>query len=457
VAQNDSSNGLNRRGFLAVAAASGAGIASAAEAGDKPSGGDTSFGQCPADEPLHDAWERFCDQLKAAGALVFKGPNPPTALHRVDGFRYLTQNLSQAFDLALETKNTKYPALELFCSPTRKLGSDNADCIYQQVWIDGQSVYKIAGTKGSARMFNIAVQGPRRADAYGKAQSRPLMDPFGDAPETNIFGSQLITDWDGSFELYIGGEKQGQNWLPTTPGSRKLFIRQYFDSWEENPAAFSIERVGMDTPRPIPTPDEMIEAMRWAGQFCYDCVDYWPDWVWESGTVPPDAINRFAAPEYLAAVHGTSKDSVDSRRGRLATSMRWKFANDEALIVEFDDYDGFWMFTNEGVFGDSMDYLYRPVSYSTSRTAVDPDGKVRLVMCAADPGYANWIDNQGYITGQLTFRNVMSRHAPELRTKMVKFADLANHMPPNSSRATREDRIAAMHARFDAIRRRYHI
>ena len=75
-----------------------------------------------------------------AGDLVFKDLNPGTALQRVDGFRYLTQNLSQAFDLALETRNTKYPAFQVFCSPTRKLGSDNADCIYIQAWIDGDSV-----------------------------------------------------------------------------------------------------------------------------------------------------------------------------------------------------------------------------------------------------------------------------------------------------------------------------
>ena len=36
--------------------------------------------------------------------------------------------------------------------------------------------------------------------------------------------------------------------------------------------------------------------------------------------------------------------------------MRWQLAPDEALIVEFDDHDGFWMITNMGVFFNSMDY-----------------------------------------------------------------------------------------------------
>lgn len=51
---------------------------------------------------------------------------------------------------------------------------------------------------------------------------------------------------------------------------------------------------------------------------------------------------------------------------------------DEALVIELDAHAGLWKFTNIGVFFNSMDYLYRPVSYTPSRTAVDSDGKVRL-------------------------------------------------------------------------------
>ena len=134
-----------------------------------------AYGASPYDEALKAGWDRFCERLKAAGELLFKDANPPNALQRVGGFRYLTQNLSQAFDLALETRNTRYPALQVFDSPTRKLGSDNADCIYMQAWIDGASVYRLSGRASGARMWNISVQdGPRSASAYGVAMPRPL-------------------------------------------------------------------------------------------------------------------------------------------------------------------------------------------------------------------------------------------------------------------------------------------
>jgi hypothetical protein len=104
-----------------------------------------------------------------------------------------------------------------------------------------------------------------------------------------------------------------------------------------------------------------------------------------------------------------------------------------------------------------MDFLHRPVSYTPSRTAVDSDGRIRFVLTRSDPGFANWIDNQGYTSGVLTFRNVQSRTMPELRTTLVAAADVARHLPPDSRRSTPQERTAELHRRFDAIRRRYRI
>jgi hypothetical protein len=417
-----------------------------------------AFGASPYDEDLRTAWRSYCDRIKEAGDLVFKDVNPATAVQRAAGFRYLTQNVALSFDFALETKNTRYPALLVFDSPTRKFGSENADGIYMQAWIDGEQVYRLSGKKGSARMLNIAVHdGPPSASAYGVKMSRPLHDPFGDTPSANLFGHDMVTNWDGSFELYIGGPKQGQNWLPTTKNTRKLFLRQFFDSWEEEPAAFRLERVDMEGPRPMPTPQELIAAMKWAETYVYNCVKEWPDWLWEAGDqLDPQAINQFAGPNLKAEKPWTAEtEMIDRRRGRLVTMMRWGLETDEALIIEFDAYDGFWMFTNEGVFGDGMDHQYRSISFTPSRTAVDSDGKIRLVMTANDPGYANWMDNQGFTSGVLTFRNIHSRQAPKFRTMVVKAAELSRHLPADSRMSGPEERKAELWARFNAIRRRY--
>jgi hypothetical protein len=400
------------------------------------------------DAALRDAWKQFCERLQAAGDRVFKDYNPPAPLHRADAFRFLTQNLGQAFDLALETKDTRYPVLHTFVTPFCKLGGDCADFVYQQAWIDGASVYKISGNRGTARFLNFTVQGPRPEKQPG-TEWPSLNEPFGDIPEANLFGHQLETQWDGSFELFIGGARRGPNWLPTTPGSRKLFLRQGFDRWTELPARMRIERVDMTEPRPVPTPTDMVQAMDWAGRFLTGTMNDWPDHPYQYSGGVVDSVNVNAFPEARADA------ASDRRRGRAAANMCWQLAADEALILEFNSHDGFWMMTNMGVFFNSMDYLYRPVSYTPSRTKVDADGKIRLILSHDDPGFHNWMDTQGFERGNVTYRNLMSEAQAIFRTQVVKRSRLADALPPDTAKVSPEQRVRQMRERFDGIRQRY--
>ncbi len=408
-----------------------------------------AFGDSPDDKALREAWSEFCDRLKAAGDKAFKDYNPANPLQRADAFRFLTQNLGQAFDLALETKDTRYPMIHPFCTPTRKLGADAADFTYRQAWIDGQSAYRVTGNIGTARFLNFTVQGAR-PETQPNTGWPSLHEPFGDIPETNLFKHDLETDANGNFELYIGGKEQGANWLPTTPESRKLFIRQGFDSWDETPAPLSIERVDMESPRPLPTPDTLIEAMDWAGNFVTGLMNDWPDhpYQYSGGVVDPNYLNQFPP-------DASANTEEDARRGRLAAHMCWALEADEALIVEFDSHDGFWMVSLGGAFMNSLDYLYRPVSYTPARTAVDGDGKVRLILSHEDPGYHNWLDTQGFTAGNLTYRNLLSKKTTEFSTRLVKRSELASALPADSATVTPGERVAEMQRRFDSIRRRY--
>ncbi|MDT5091657.1 MAG: hypothetical protein QOH60_1020 [Mycobacterium sp.] len=399
-----------------------------------------AYGEGPHDAALHAAWSEFCDRLKAAGERAFKDENPASGPHRVDAFRFLTQNLGQAFDFALETKDTRYPVIHTFCNPTRKLGGDCADFVYQQAWIDGRSTYRIAGTRGSARFLNFTVQGPR-SDGPGV-----LHEPFGDVPEANLMG--VATDSDGSFELYIGGPERGPNWLPTTEGSRKLFIRQGFDDWDEQPARMRIERVDMAAPKPLPTAAEMVAAMGWAATFVTGLMDDWPEFPFTYGGVDTERLNQFP---------GVASSGADVKRGRAAVNMHWVLAPDEVLIIEFDAHEGLWMLTNMGVFFTSMDFLYRPVSYTPRRTKVDSDGKVRVILAHDDPGYHNWMDTQGFERGNVTYRHMLEGQPAVLGTRLVARSELADALPPDTATVTPAERTAQMWRRFRGIRQRYQL
>lgn len=401
-----------------------------------------AFGDGADDAALDAAWNDFCDRLKSAGRRAFKDYNATSGIHRADAFRFLTQNLGQAFDLALETRDTRYPIIHAFCNPTRKLGGDCADFTYQQAWIDGSSTYRISGNRGTARFFNITVQG-MRPDGQGV-----LHEPFGDTPESNLFGHQLAVAEDGSFEVHIGGKVREPNWLPTTAWSRKLFIRQGFDHWDERPARLRIERVDMASPKPLPTPETMITAMDWAGTFVTGLMNDWPEFPFTYGGVEENNPNCFPKIESTGA---------DDKRGRAAVNMHWMLAPDEALIIEFEAHEGLWTLTNMGVFFNSMDFLYRPVSYTPSRAKVDDDGKVRLILAHDDPGYHNWMDTQGFERGNITYRHMLEGRPAVLSTRLLKRAELADALPPDTATVTQAERAAAMWARFNGVRQRYEL
>lgn len=406
-----------------------------------------AFGDGPADAILHSAWSIFCNKLRSSARLAFKDHNPISPVQRVDGLRFLTQALSQAFDLALETRDSKFPRLHRFCGPGRKLGSDCADFAYHQAWIDGSSSYRLSGQRGSSRFFNITVQGHRPATFGGRRDLRNLHEPFGDTPQANLFGHELAVKSDGSFEVFIGGERRGTNWLPTAPDTRKLFIRQGFDAWDEEPARLEIENIATNGPPTPPSLRHMIDAIEWAGDFVEGCMTDWPDLQMETRQVmEPGLVNAFPGM--------TSGDPDDARRGRAASLMLWELPSDQALVVELKDYPGFWTFTNMGVFCNSMDYAYRTVSYTPARTPRDRDGMIRLIMAHEDPGYRNWLDTQSFERGILAFRSIMSPNCPPLATRLVKLGDLAQALP-HSPLATAQDRLDEIRRRSAAVRRRF--
>jgi hypothetical protein len=110
-----------------------------------------------------------------------------------------------------------------------------------------------------------------------------------------------------------------------------------------------------------------------------------------------------------------------------------------------------------GVFVGSMDFLYRPVSYTPARTRVDGDGVVRLVISHDDPGVHNWLDTQGFSRGNLTYRNLMSRNAATFATRLVKRTELPGALPPGTAMVTHDERVAQLQQRYHGVKLRYGI
>ncbi len=141
---------------------------------------------------------------------------------------------------------------------------------------------------------------------------------------------------------------------------------------------------------------------------------------------------------------------------RTSTSDDWSGADKPtALIVEMDMHDGFWIFGMGGVFGGSLDFLHRPVSYTPARTQVDGDGVVRFIITHDDPGLANWLDTQGFTHGNLTYRNLLKQNSATFRTRLVKRAELLSALPAETAKMDAAERAAEMQRRYHSVKLRF--
>ena len=60
---------------------------------------------------------------------------------------------------------------------------------------------------------------------------------------------------------------------------------------------------------------------------------------------------------------------------------------------------------------------------------LEPDGSVRIIAAARDPGFGNWLDTSGHNVGTALLRWAGASEHPLPVTRLVKLADLEGKAP----------------------------
>ena len=94
-------------------------------------------------------WEDFCDALKAAGSVVLREGSPGDPLDRAEGWRYLTRLTRAALETFVEASDAQAPEFRRAVGETIKMGMDNPDNVYFSAPVNGNSEYRISGTRGT--------------------------------------------------------------------------------------------------------------------------------------------------------------------------------------------------------------------------------------------------------------------------------------------------------------------
>ena len=396
-----------------------------------------NYGQlAKTDELLWSAWVDFCDQLKEAGKLVFSHDAPVNEQNRAAGFEYLARYLPKALDQMFNCKDPLYPQLFWLQTPTSKSFGDNPDCTYFAGWVDGEHTYRLVGNRGSVKWVNFNV---------GSADVEVYKKDFGHT----IVNDDLITNWDGSFEIIMSQEPHEGNWLKTVPGLNRIYIRQFFGNWDtETRMSLRIERIDQAGPPPPPDPGDVADRLHETIEWLREDSEYWTRFVSYYRPWPNQFIE--GTPAWM------NSDAGRVRINRSFWFCHWEVQPDEALIIRVRPPScTYWNFEFLNEWMISMDYRYRISSINSEQAVLEDDGSLIIVVSHADPGVPNWLDCAGFTSGQINQRWVEADEYPVLETELVTLKDLERSLPKTTRQIDPAGRAEQLRRRKAGVDRRF--
>ena len=224
-----------------------------------------------------EAWDDFCDQLKAAGRIVARetaGGDPQDA---VEGYRYLTRMLMMGNFRVIErrTPGTKPRFIGLIPPPLKGgigVQSPNQDHIVQPV--DARYRYRITDTAADV-YTHLSAWSPPIPDDVGAVpvglDAEGHLETFNPnmalTPHTLVLGDIANADGTVDFILSVDPPDDGSAWMSMAPTTRELMGRVVWDDRnEQTPPRLVIECLDEHEQPETPSPEDMAERLAVAGQ-----------------------------------------------------------------------------------------------------------------------------------------------------------------------------------------------
>jgi len=309
-------------------------------------------------------------------------------------------------------------------------GMECPDCIYTRATLRGGESYRLFGNRGTARYVGLQTMNGIVATA-------------------NELVDELEVDADGNFEVVLSASKRtgrAGNWMRIEGDHPTLTVRHFFYDWDtEVASSLRIERLGDAVEAGARSVDSDVAVSRQLaalGDFVHDNLAFFLQF----GAAPP--TNGFLPP--------IDRTDIGAAAENRPVIGRWELRPDEALIVEVEPPEGiYWSFSIGNPWWETIHYGRHQSSLNAHQAVVDSDGLVRVVLCADDPGVANWLDTAGYSNGPIILRCVRTKTAPTPTTRVVPFDDIRAELPSETTTVTADERASILAARRCAVHERF--
>lgn len=330
------------------------------------------------------SWSEFCDELKAAGHVLLSPGAPRDPFQQAEGLRYLSRLTRAGLEAYVEYPDPSFPQLRRMVHETVKMGADNPDNYYMNAQISGAFDYKILGKRNTIDHISFHTQNGN----YGSTG--------GLAPCGKIDNSELVVNEDGSFEIFVTREPQGDNWLKTEEDTSLLMVRQTFaDRATEVPADLKIIPLsGMERPGAL-TPGQMDEGLKTAAMFVGGASLLFSRWANDF----KKHVNQLPLFDPGKSNAAGGDDSI------IYYHSYWKLEPGEMLLIEVQPpaCDA-WNFQLNNYWMESLDYQYYNISINKHSAVFEEDGSVRVIVSHEDPGLPNWIETAHHREGTMCWR-----------------------------------------------------
>ena len=380
------------------------------------------------DGDLAAAWAHLLDRLTAAQRLVSEAPVNRNHIDDASGLRHLMVLLAVGLDEALRVEPD--PILAVSRTSTDDIltwGMECPDCLYLRAALRGGETYRLWGNRGTARYVGLQTMN-------------------GIAATTNALVDELDVAADGNFEVILSAQAYEGNWMRIDGDHPTLIVRHFFYDWAtEVPSELTIERVGAAVASPDRTVALDVAVTRQLvalGDFVHDNLKFFLDF----NEGPP--VNGFMPPIDRSAMGAAAENRP--------VIGRWELEPDEALILEVAPPEGvYWSYSLGNQWWETIHYGRHQSSLNAHQAVVDADGILRVVVSATDPGVANWLDTAGHGNGSMILRCVRTITAPVPDARVVKVADVASELPPDTVTVTPGERTDQIARRRRAVSERF--
>ena len=392
---------------------------SIAEAALSESGDTTTPGQ---------AWSHLVDRLRTAADNVQSDPANRNRADLNAGIRHLLVLLAAGIDEMLRFDPD--PVLRVQRTSTDDVltwGMECPDCIYTRAVLRGGESYRVSGNRGTARYVGLQTMN-------------------GIASTANALVDELRVDAAGNFDMVLSADERRGNWMRIEGDHPTFTVRHFFYDWDtEVASSLRIERLGEPVAARGGPPDAGSALSRQVvalGDFVTENLAFFLQF----GAAAP--VNGFLPP--------IDRSDMGAAAENRPVIGRWELQPGEALIVEVEPPEGiYWSFSIGNPWWETIHYGRHQSSLNACQVAVDSDGRVRVVLCAEDPGVANWLDTAGHSNGPIILRCVRTETAPTPTTRVVPVREVLSALPPDTATVTTEQRAAVLAARRTAVHERF--